>query len=122
MPPETVGQDAAPRTARSPAERRRDRRLRVKGLVCNRGQVVDLSARGMRVRTFRRWPEGHARSLTVVDGRDAIPVTARCVWCRQESMFTHVVGLAFEDVTVEQTARLHAIAERHDDGPDTPDQ
>jgi hypothetical protein len=76
---------------------------------------VDLSARGMRLTTMRRWPEGQVRTLTLVDGGDSVPVEARCVWCRQDSMFSHVVGIAFEQLGPEQLEILARIAGRHVD-------
>jgi len=106
------GQKADRRTV----ERRGAERVRVKGLWCDRGQVVDLSSRGMRLKTMRRWPEGQVRTLTLVDGGDSVPVDARCVWCRQDSMFSHVVGIAFEKLDTPQLEILGRIAQRHLDG------
>lgn len=94
-------------------ERRKARRLRVKGLICDRGEVIDLSTKGMRLRVHRRWNEGHVRTITIVTGEDSVPVEARCVWCRQEGMFSHVVGLAFQHTSegdVERLARIAASA------------
>ena len=95
-----------------PAERRAVERIAVKGLWCDRGHVIDLSPRGMRLRTYRRWPEGQVRAITVVDGAVSVPVEARCVWCRQEGMFSHLVGLSFGPMPDEQTVRLAEITAR----------
>jgi hypothetical protein len=94
-------------------ERRGAERLRVKGLWCDKGQIIDLSKSGMRIRVLRRWHEGQTRSITIVDDHDSAPVEARCVWCRQEGLFAHVVGLAFDGLTPEGAAALEAIAERN---------
>jgi len=113
---------AVPAPANRPAgnrtgvERRSSRRIQVRGLLCDRGQVIDLSQRGMRLLVHRRWPEGAARTIPIVASPHSIPVVARCVWCRQESLFTHVVGLAFENLTQDQLETLRAIAQRHDQG------
>ncbi len=95
------------------AERRSAERLRVRGLWCDKGQVIDLSTAGMRLRVLRRWNEGHTRTITIVDEHALIPVQARCVWCRQEGLFAHVVGLAFDHVDDQHEAALRAVAERN---------
>ncbi len=97
-------------------ERRKAERVRVKGLICDRGEVIDLSTKGMRLRVHRRWNEGHVRTITIVDGGVCVPVEARCVWCRQESMFNHVVGLAFQHTTASDVEQLGQIAARHANG------
>ncbi len=91
-------------------ERRRTDRVRVKGLICDRGEVIDLSTKGMRLRVHRRWNEGQVRTITVVEGEVSVPVEARCVWCRQESMFNHIIGLAFQHTTERDVERLAQIA------------
>ena len=70
----------------------------------------------MRLMVHRRWPEGASRTITIVDTPHSIPVTARCVWCRQQSLFSHVVGLAFENLTQDQVEALMRMAQRHDQG------
>jgi hypothetical protein len=108
---------ASPVPSLAPArERRRADRVRVKGLLCDRGEVIDLSTKGMRLRVHRRWHEGHVRTITVVEGGVAVPVEARCVWCRQEGMFNHVIGLAFQHTTERDVERLAEIAARSSTG------
>jgi hypothetical protein len=114
-----AGPTAPPAAAPAPErrtkpERRSASRIQVKGLLCDRGQIVDLSARGLRMVVHRRWPEGASRTLTIVDTPHSIPVTARCVWCRQQSMFSHIVGLAFENLTQDQVEALLRMAQRHE--------
>lgn len=97
-------------------ERRDAQRVRVRGLICDRGEVIDLSTKGMRLHVHRRWPEGHLRAITIVDGALSVPVEARCIWCRQEGMFSHVVGLAFQHTSEHDVERLTLIAKRHANG------
>lgn len=94
------------------AERRDSDRIKVKGLWCDRGQVLDLSERGMRLNTLRRWSEGFSRTITIVDGPDRATVEARVVWCRQIGSFSHLVGLAFIEPTPAAAQALRRIAER----------
>ncbi len=80
-------------------ERRVGQRVRVSmGVMCDRGRVVDLSSRGMRLRTMQRWPEGTRRSIRLTIGGEHAMVEAVCVWCRQRGAMTHDVGLAFQHV------------------------
>ncbi len=75
-----------------------------------------MSARGMRLTSFRRWSEGQVRRLTISDGEVSVTIDARCIWCRQEGMFSHLVGVAFEgdslderrDEALARLARQHA--------------
>jgi len=52
----------------------------------------------MRLMSFRRWPEGSERRVTIADGKHAATVIARCVWCRPDGLFSHQMGLAFESI------------------------
>lgn len=103
-------QPSTPITGGAVRDRRNARRIRVKGLICDRGEVIDLSTKGMRLRVHRRWNEGHVRTITIVSDGTAVPVEARCVWCRQEGMFSHVVGLAFQYPNPDDVQRLSRIA------------
>lgn len=79
-------------------DRRSGDRVTVAGLWCDRGQIIDLSPRGMRMMSFRRWHEGQERRVTIADGKHSATVIARCVWCRQDGLFSHQMGLAFESI------------------------
>jgi len=94
-------------------ENRAGARFRVFGLRSRFGELIDLSARGMRIRTTRRWHEGFTRRLTISSGSRSVTVDARCIWCRQDSMFSHTVGLAFEQVTPEQATVLWDLTRLH---------
>lgn len=92
-------------------ERRKDKRVRVTGLWCDRGQVVDFSSRGMRLTTIRRWPEGLVRTITLHLEGQPHTLQARCVWCRQDSLFSHSVGVAFEDVPAESARVMDTLVQ-----------
>ncbi|HBS29627.1 MAG TPA: hypothetical protein DEB06_09310 [Phycisphaerales bacterium] len=108
--------DAARRAlGRIEQDRRATRRAPVSGLWCDRGQVIDLSTRGMRLMSFRAWGEGQRRRVTVADGKHSAELIARCVWSRQEGLFTHHIGLAFEGVTDEEQRALVVLLRRQDE-------
>lgn len=92
-------------------ERRVSSRRPVNGLWCDKGQVLDLSAQGVRLQSPRRWQEGRTCTVTIGDGESSLALEARCVWCRQDGLFSHQVGIVFEYAdpgTLEQIARLVA--------------
>lgn len=103
-----TGRDAA-----DPGERRDADRLKTVGVSCNRGRVVDLSTRGMRLRTWRRWKSGQRRLVTLFDETARVTLEAKCVWVRPTGAFTRVVGLCFEHAVPEQERALAQLAETH---------
>lgn len=96
--------------AKTRRERREHERALVRGVSCDRGRVVDLSSRGMRVTSARRWREGQRRVVSISNGTIRLSIEARCVWCRQDGMFSHAIGLAFDDPTPAQESMLADIA------------
>jgi hypothetical protein len=64
-------------------------------LTCNRGRVMDLSTRGMRLCTRRGWAEGEQRRVVLRHGDGCATVVAECVWRRRDGALRSVVGLAF---------------------------
>lgn len=104
------------RSATDPGERRDSDRLKTVGVHCNRGKVIDLSTRGMRLRTFRRWKEGQRRIVTLFDEHSRVTLEAKCVWVRplaNGTPFQRVVGLCFEHAIPEQERALTRLAETH---------
>jgi hypothetical protein len=104
------------RSTTDPGERRDSDRLKTVGVLCNRGRVIDLSTRGMRLRTFRRWKEGQRRIITLSDEHARVTLEAKCVWVRpvaNGTPFQRVVGLCFEHAIPEQERALAKLAETH---------
>lgn len=102
--------DVVGRIGRAITERRGVSRKPVHGIWCDKGQVVDMSDRGMRLKMQRRWHEGKVRKVTVSDESECVTVDARCVWCRQDGLFLHSVGLAFDGVPAEKLEILQRVA------------
>ena len=94
-------------------DERRESRQRVLGVECNRGRVLDISSRGMRVLTHTRWREGEMLPVTLRCGAMRITTPARCVWARREGWFSWLIGVAFEHATDEQRRRVGDIASAH---------
>lgn len=104
---------AARRGAKLLKERRNSTRTLVSGVFCDRGQVIDLSERGVRLITHRRWSEAQARRVTMTADGTTLTLVGRCVWCRQDGMFTHAVGLAFDQISAEESEVLSRFASLH---------
>lgn len=81
-------------------------------LLCNAGRVVDVSTRGMRLQSWRRWRPGQRRSITLIEGSVMVRVEAECVWCRKIGTMRHTIGLAFTTVTPESAKLLEEIVSR----------
>ena len=103
------------RSSDDPGERRDADRLKIVGVRCNRGMVVDLSTRGMRLRSWswRRWKPDDRRIITLFDDHARVTLEARCVWVRPAGFMRKVVGLCFEHTVAEQDRALAKLAEAH---------
>ncbi|MEM6258810.1 MAG: EAL domain-containing protein [Planctomycetota bacterium] len=87
----------------------RDRsRFRPRGMECNLGRVVDLSASGVRLLSRRRLAGDQAVVFTGMD-RQKIRLRARVLWHRQHSATEHVHGLHFVRMTHEQRDALETL-------------
>jgi hypothetical protein len=79
--------------------------------VCSLGQVLDLSASGMRVHVQGKPPCGVGQRVTVMlegDGR-SFPVVLRPVWIRSSGWRACEMGCCFEDVDEDTRVRLVAL-------------
>lgn len=87
-------------------------RNRVKTVLlhCELGEVADISATGMRVRSKRVPALQRDPAWFVLRADDmSIPVMARPVWA-QKCRGGHEIGLTFVNLTPEQTAAISRLA------------
>ncbi len=91
-------------------DRRAAGRLETESLSCDRGEILDLSKTGARLRTRWPWKEGRIRTVTVVAHEYVVTVEARCVWAVKDGLFKHTIGLHFVNVPVEKQTRLEDVA------------
>lgn len=113
----------------SPADApRRHERHSAKGKVkCTLGDVLDLSAGGMRVACTGKpaLKEGNAASIKLRTSAGLEPVNARCCWVRRAGLFKGFqIGLKFIGITEEQAQRIGKIAKYgflpEDEKPEAP--
>ena len=90
------------------AERRRFGRLKGGKLQCNRGQVLDISAGGLRLRSVRRYTSRLTVDLWSAARRVTIP--AEVVWTKRLGFRKYEIGLEFRDVTQEMAEHLTSFA------------
>ena len=93
--------------------RRRHGRVRCDETKCTLGEVLDLSASGVRVliRGRVRLRVGAVMPMVIEIGEATAPVEAAVVWVRRAGWFRHIAGLQFVNVTPQQRARLVQIAQ-----------
>ncbi len=100
------GTAAAPRaTGAGRADRRGHGRLRGEGALCNLGQILDISAGGMRVLSDSPL-KGNQRVAFAHPDRGRLAITARAVWCKKVRRGCFAVGLQFVNVSAEDRREL----------------
>lgn len=95
------------------ASRRRHGRVRCDQTQCTLGDVLDLSASGVRVliRGRVRLKKDSVTPMLLEIGDAVAPVKAKVVWISRAGWFRHTAGLQFVDLTPEQRARVAQIAQ-----------
>jgi hypothetical protein len=89
--------------------RRRAGRVRCTGLHCSLGEVIDLCASGMRIRSTR---PVHIPGIgvTLTAGEVTLKVQARIAWSRQAGRKAYEAGVEFLSLDSEQRRTLAEIA------------
>lgn len=93
-------------------ERRRHGRLRTEEVACSLGEVLDLSASGMKVlRKGRRAAQmGETFTVTLKYGGFALPVDVRVVRLEKIGFRRYIFGLQFEELNPEIQSKLTHLA------------
>lgn len=92
--------------------KRRHGRVLCEGIRSSIGEVLDLSASGMRVRVNRiaRWREGQVFQVSLLVGTEIVPVTVRITRIIRRWFRTPEAGLEFMDTTPAVRSALAAMA------------
>jgi hypothetical protein len=91
-------------------ERRRSGRVRQQSLRCNLGQIVDVSATGMRIRRCWYMPVGTAKKIKIKGFPLAERLVAQVMWCRRAGFFAHEIGIQFVHADANVLQRLATVA------------
>jgi hypothetical protein len=78
--------------------RRRHGRLSCSMAECTLGEVMDVSAGGMRVKTSIRLEQGQHVTITVGTPRGPMPVQCTVMWVKRNKLFWYSMGLRFENL------------------------
>lgn len=91
---------------------RRHGRIRCEILKCGLGEVMDISASGMRVMRYGRRvvKEGKVLCLTLKALERTLPVTVKVVWVKRQGFMRYSFGVEFIDMTPEQAASIASFA------------
>jgi hypothetical protein len=108
MQPETFSSVPRSKADQGNPPPRRFGRLRQDRLMCNLGQVIDISAGGMLVRG-RRIPSGF-HSISLAGHKMPGELVACVAWSRRVGLFAHESGMSFANLTPELSRVLSAIA------------
>jgi hypothetical protein len=91
-------------------DRRKAGRLRCSGLVCSLGEVADLCASGMRVRSTRPIALATGGDITLTADDLTLTLKGRIAWSRQMGRKSYEAGLEFVGLDGEQRKTLAEIA------------
>ncbi len=98
--------------AKSIADNRRRRgRIRVHGVRTSFGDVLDISAGGVRLRAGRTVPPAGATVEMSIQTQDGPQVLrARVAWLQKTGFLSHEIGLEFVDLSAAARAAITKIA------------
>lgn len=94
------------------ADLRRHGRVRMTAVTCSLGEVLDISASGIRMLCGGR-PDcrvGRRITITVTTENDVFGVVMRPVWIRKVGFFKYELGGCFEDLDESTRMRLIGLA------------
>ncbi len=91
--------------------RRRHGRVRCLDIDCNLGEILDVSASGMRVRTNQRPPTIGTSLTTTVKGLDGpVEFNGVVVWTKRSGFFKFEVGVEFREPSAQMRTALARLA------------
>lgn len=90
--------------------RRRFGRVRQQGLYCNLGEIVDICADGVRIRTSHKVARGTLHSIRLKGFPLPGPLCGMVVWSKRLGFFKHEIGMHFDQTTPEVINQLTTIA------------
>lgn len=88
-------------------------RITVEGLWSDAGEILDLSAGGMRVRARHCLTVGDPVQVCIESARMCLTVNAVCAWSRREGHHRWDVGFAFDYADPEQLKIIGELAMVH---------
>ncbi len=95
------------------SDKRRHGRVVCQGIECSIGEVQDLSASGMRVKTRYKLPdEGNVFVITLITPDGPLAILSRVRWMKRCGLFMREAGLEFFDLGPRSKQVLQQMAGR----------
>jgi hypothetical protein len=89
---------------------RKHGRVRCQGIYCSFGEILDMSASGMRViSSLRPPPVDQIVLVTIQTLEGPIAVEARVIWARKASFFKREIGMRFVDLLPSAASALSRV-------------
>jgi hypothetical protein len=97
----------------SDSDKRRHGRVMCQGITCSLGNVLDLSASGMRIKTRFKLPEkGEVFVISIETMDGPLGVLGRVRWTKRRGLVMREAGVEFFDVGPRTRAILSQLAGR----------
>jgi hypothetical protein len=95
----TMWYNVKPEGEASNSNQRKHGRVRCQGIYCSFGEILDMSASGMRVLSaIRPPPVDKIVTVTIQTLEGPVAVEARVIWSRKTSFFKREIGMRFIDL------------------------
>lgn len=92
------------------SNQRKHGRVRCQGIYCSFGEILDMSASGMRVLSaIRPPPVDKIVTVTIQTLEGPIAVEARVIWSRKTSFFKREIGMRFVDLLPSAASALSRV-------------
>jgi len=89
---------------------RKHGRVRCQGIYCSFGEILDMSASGMRVLSaIRPPPVDKIVTVTIQTLEGPVAVEARVIWSRKTSFFKREIGMRFVDLLPSAASALSRV-------------
>jgi hypothetical protein len=89
---------------------RKHGRVRCQGIFCSFGEILDMSASGMRVLSaIRPPPPDQIVTVTIQTLEGPVSVEARVIWSRKTGFFKREMGMRFIDLLPSAASALSRV-------------
>ena len=95
--------------------------MKIEGISCSRGKLLDLSRGGCRVQVRRPWQVGEQRAVELLGARVGVTVAGECRRVDKIGFMKYAIGLQFVDTDDAVNAALTELVRTHCSFLDEPD-
>jgi hypothetical protein len=100
---------------------RKSGRMRVEGISCNRGKVVDLSKNGAKIISRTPWKEGRRQNIMITGARVRVCVPAVCKHIHKIGWRKYLIGVEFQGIDSNLSGAVKELVRTHCRFLDEPD-